>query len=120
MKEKIIERVDETYGSVNYEFVAHIDYQELIRNVSFDMYRTWAKTYHPKNYFPAALFLNATDIGEAFDLYVCVDDINGDWDHLTWKQKHGFSGSRSKKLPVAISRKKLEKWKLSFAKLTGH
>jgi len=121
MSEKIVTRQDDNYGEIKYEFAAHIDYSEMVKRISFDNYQAWAKKYHPTKFFHAALFLNSKGVGHevAFDLYVCVDDANSDWDSSYWMDKYQMTGCKKKKLPVAISRKKLQEWKDSFYALVS-
>lgn len=129
MKNKLIEKFSETYGNVNYEFVGNIDYSFLAMYLPFEEFQKWSKKYHPLNYFSACYWENAkeTELGqklkelghepENINLFVCIDDINNDWDQTHWISQYPALGKRKRKLPISTTRKKIEKWKEELEKI---
>lgn len=123
---KIIEKNDDNYGKIKYELVANINYLELMKLLGVQEYFKWSDKYHPSRYFSAILFEKkdcelANKLGvesENIDLYVCIDDINKDWDCSFWKSKYPETLKNKKyKLPVATTRKSVVKWLQVFNKL---
>ncbi|MCX8796442.1 hypothetical protein [Vibrio parahaemolyticus] len=122
---KIIE--DDNYGQYKHEFIANLDYDFLRLNLSFSELDKWSSKFNPNKYFYSYSTVKVRNelseyiesrgfVSENVDLYVCIDDINKDWDSAFWREKHDISGKKCS-LPVAISRKKVDKWLFVYNKL---
>lgn len=118
---------DSDYGAFKQEFVACVDYDFLRRNIDFNTFTKWNSKYRPSKFFHSASMLKKTSesteeieskgfISECFDIYVCIDDINRDWDSTIWANKYGMANKKHK-LPVAISRAKVNEWIDEYEKL---
>ena len=124
---KKIERNDENYGKINYELIGSINFLELIKNTSREEYENWSKKYHPTKYFINLIYeykncelakkLNVES--QNVDIYVCVLDTNKNWNCKFWKEKYpDVLKKPSYVLPIATSRKKVDKWKEALEILT--
>ncbi|WP_273981571.1 hypothetical protein [Vibrio parahaemolyticus] len=122
---KIIE--DDNYGQYKHEFIANLDYDFLRLNLSFSELDKWSSKFNPNKYFYSYSTVKVRNelseyiesrgfFSENVDLYVCIDDINKDWDSTFWREKNDISGKKNS-LPVAISRKKVNNWLFEYNKL---
>lgn len=122
---KIIERQDDNYGLIRYEYVGNLDINQLRMDFDYSYFQKWSKKHHPSSFFHAVVMIPKSNklskevesrgfISENFDLYVCIDDINTDWDASFWADRNKIKRKKGQSLPIAISRKKVIEWQDSF------
>lgn len=122
---KIIERQDENYGLIRYEYVGNLDINQLRMDFDYSYFQKWSKKYSHSSFFHAIIMIPKSNAlskkieslgfkSENFDLYVCIDDINTDWDASFWEETNNIKKKKGRKLPIATSRQKVLEWQKSF------
>ena len=106
------------YGDINYEAIGiysprkildFFDDQEKSLNFAFN----WSEKYHPRHFFGSFSFISFVEKENFSD---CVFLIPTERANVNWVNENNDIAKklRSKKLPISISDKKVEKWQNSM------
>ena len=108
----ILEIKSDNYGTYKSELVGVIDFKLVYASIRDSS--IWVEKYHYITFFNAVTYVVINPEEHEYlhkvAVYVPVDDINKDWDCTVWHDNYP-SIKLSKKLPITIPRKLINKWK---------
>jgi hypothetical protein len=110
---------NENYGSYNYEAIGIFSPKRLFEHFpsgeeGVQMVCDWMEKYHPRTFFGGFSYISLGDNKDNFSdvvFLIATERANLDWKNKNLEKAKKF---KWKKLPIAVSDKKIEKWQKSL------